>query len=256
MEKQIKLLVVDDNQALASEISAFMNIQQEVQVVGTAANAREALEMIKLVHPNAIIADLIMPQTDGFFLLERLATGEYGEMPKVIMLSAVSSETLYARAISLGATYYMNKPFVMETLYQRLLYFFDLRELNIQKKPALVKSKSLDERITSIFLSIGIPAHIKGYQFLKEAIKIVIKEPEMINGITKQLYPAIAQNFETSPSKVERAIRHAIEVAWNRGRIENLNAIFGYHIYTKNDKPTNGEFIALIADRLTIEVPA
>ena len=128
--------------------------------------------------------------------------------------------------------------------------------MNIQKKPTLVKSKSLDERITSIFLSIGIPAHIKGYQFLKEAIKIVIKEPEMINGITKQLYPAIAQNFETSPSKVERAIRHAIEVAWNRGRIENLNTIFGYHIYTKNDKPTNGEFIALIADRLTLEVPA
>lgn len=178
-----------DNQALASEISAFMNIQQEVQVVGTAANAREALEMIKLVHPNAIIADLIMPQTDGFFLLERLATGEYGEMPKVIMLSAVSSETLYARAISLGATYYMNKPFVMETLYQRLLDFFDLRELNIQKKTALVKSKSLDERITSIFLSIGIPAHIKGYQFLKEAIKIVIKEPRMINGITNNCIP-------------------------------------------------------------------
>ena len=255
MEKQIRLLVVDDNQSLASEISAFMNAQQEIQVVGTAENAKEALEMVKLLNPNAIIADLIMPQTDGFFLLERLATGEYGEMPKVIMLSAVSSETRYAQGISLGATYYMNKPFVIETLYQ-LLDFFDLRPLNIQKKPTLVKSKSLDERITSIFLSIGIPAHIKGYQFLKEAIKIVIKEPEMINGITKQLYPAIAQNFETSPSKVERAIRHAIEVAWNRGRIENLNTIFGYHIYTKNDKPTNGEFIALIADRLTLEVPA
>lgn len=172
------------------------------------------------------------------------------------MLSAISSENLYARAISLGATYYMNKPFVMETLYQRLLDFFDLRQLDIPKKPVLVKSKSMDERITSIFLSIGIPAHIKGYQFLKEAIKIVIREPEMINSITKRLYPAIAQNFETSPSKVERAIRHAIEVAWNRGRIENLNTIFGYNIYTKNDKPTNGEFIALIADRLTLEQSA
>ena len=150
----------------------------------------------------------------------------------------------------------MNKPFSMDTLYQRLLDFFDPRKLDIQKQPALVRSKSLDERITSIFLSIGIPAHIKGYQFLKEAIKLVIKKPEIINSITKQLYPSIARNFETSPSTVERAIRHAIEVAWNRGRIENLNTIFGYNIYTKNDKPTNGEFIALIADRLMLEESA
>ena len=256
MAKQIRLLIVDDNAPLAAEISAFMNAQQEIEVVGTAENAREALEMVKLVHPNAIVADLIMPQTDGFFLLEKLSGGEYGPMPKIIMLSAVSSESLYARAIALGATYYMNKPFSMDTLYQRLLDFFDLRKLDIQKQPALVRSKSLDERITSIFLSIGIPAHIKGYQFLKEAIKLVIKKPEIINSITKQLYPSIARNFETSPSKVERAIRHAIEVAWNRGRIENLNTIFGYNTYTKNDKPTNGEFIALIADRLMLEESA
>ena len=256
MAKQIRLLIVDDNAPLAAEISAFMNAQQEIEVVGTAENAREALEMVKLVHPNAIVADLIMPQTDGFFLLEKLSGGEYGPMPKIIMISAVSSESLYARAIALGATYYMNKPFSMDTLYQRLLDFFDLRKLDIQKQPALVRSKSLDERITSIFLSIGIPAHIKGYQFLKEAIKLVIKKPEIINSITKQLYPSIARNFETSPSKVERAIRHAIEVAWNRGRIENLNTIFGYNIYTKNDKPTNGEFIALIADRLMLEESA
>ena len=256
MAKQIRLLIVDDNAPLAAEISAFMNAQQEIEVVGTAENAREALEMVKLLHPHAIVADLIMPQTDGFFLLEKLSGGEYGPMPKIIMLSAVSSESLYARAIALGATYYMNKPFSMDTLYQRLLDFFDLRKLDIQKQPALVRSKSLDERITSIFLSIGIPAHIKGYQFLKEAIKLVIKKPEIINSITKQLYPSIARNFETSPSKVERAIRHAIEVAWNRGRIENLNTIFGYNIYTKNDKPTNGEFIALIADRLMLEESA
>ena len=256
MAKQIRLLIVDDNAPLAAEISAFMNAQQEIEVVGTAENAREALEMVKLVHPNAIVADLIMPQTDGFFLLEKLSGGEYGPMPKIIMLSAVSSESLYARAIALGATYYMNKPFSMDTLYQRLLDFFDLRKLDIQKQPALVRSKSLDERITSIFLSIGIPAHIKGYQFLKEAIKLVIKKPEIINSITKQLYPSIARNFETSPSKVERAIRHAIEVAWNRGRIENLNTIFGYNIYTKNDKPTNGEFIALVADKLSMEQSA
>ena len=129
-----------------------------------------------------------------------------------------------------------------------------MRQVTGSKK--LVQSKSLDEKITSIFLSIGIPAHIKGYQYLREAIKIVIHSPEMINSITKELYPAIAAHFDTSSSKVERAIRHSIEVAWARGKIENLNAIFGYNIYGKNDKPTNGEFIALIADRLMLEQTA
>ena len=113
--------------------------------------------------------------------------------------------------------------------------------------------KSLDEKITSVFLSVGIPAHIKGYHFLREAIRMVYYKPELISKITKELYPGIAKRFQTSASKVERAIRHAIEVAWTRGKIENINQIFGYNIYSKNDKPTNGEFIALVADKLIME---
>ena len=160
------------------------------------------------------------------------------------------------RALSLGAKYYMVKPFELDLLYKRLLDLFNMRSVPTKVPVPAVKSRSLDEKITSIFLSIGIPAHIKGYQYLREGIKITIRNPEIINTITKELYPGIAQHFGTTPSKVERAIRHAIEVAWSRGRIENLNEIFGYKIYNNNDKPTNGEFIALIADRLTIEQTA
>ena len=118
------------------------------------------------------------------------------------------------------------------------------------------ETRSIDEKISSVFITIGIPAHIKGYHFLREAIKMVVENPDIINRITKELYPGIAKRFNTSPSKVERAIRHAIEVAWTRGRIDNINQVFGYNVYNKNDKPTNGEFIALIADKLIIEKSA
>ena len=155
-----------------------------------------------------------------------------------------------------GVDDYMIKPFDRELLYKRVLDLFGMRELIRKNTAGGIRSRSLDEQITAIFLSIGIPAHIKGYQYLREAIKLVVHSPEMINQITKRLYPGIAEIFETSPSKVERAIRHAIEVAWTRGRIENINGIFGYNIYTKNDKPTNGEFIALIADRLLLRQTA
>ncbi len=115
------------------------------------------------------------------------------------------------------------------------------------------KQKQLEEKISNIFITVGIPAHIKGYQFLREAIKLAVKQPEIINSITKELYPRVADQFSTSPSKVERAIRHAIEVAWNRGKIENINAVFGIKVYSNNEKPTNGEFIALVADKMLIE---
>lgn len=256
MNEKIKLLIAEDNPYLSSSIQAFMESQPDIEVVGIAENAEEALEYMQLHQPNALITDIIMPNSDGFLLLEKLSTGAYGKMPETIILSALSQEAIVARALQYGAKYFMVKPFDMELLYRRLLDLFDKRTFTPKQAPVVVKSKSLDEKITSIFLSIGIPAHIKGYQFLREAIKIVIRNPETINSITKQLYPGIAECFDTSPSKVERAIRHAIEVAWTRGKIENINTIFGYNIYTKNDKPTNGEFIALIADRLMLEESA
>lgn len=254
MSERIRLLIAEDNKVLAENLRAYMDAQPEIEVVGVAENAEIALQLVQSTQPTALITDLIMPEADGFLLLEKLASGQFGKMPETIVLSALGSEALITRALELGAKYYMVKPFHMELVYKRLLDLFHMRQVTGSKK--LVQSKSLDEKITSIFLSIGIPAHIKGYQYLREAIKIVIHSPEMINSITKELYPAIAAHFDTSSSKVERAIRHSIEVAWARGKIENLNAIFGYNIYGKNDKPTNGEFIALIADRLMLEQTA
>ena len=148
----------------------------------------------------------------------------------------------------------MLKPVDPETLFKRILDVLDDSYMNANQISLLSSQpKTLDEKITSIFLMIGIPAHIKGYHYLREAIRMVYAEPETINRITKELYPGIAKRFNTSASKVERAIRHAIEVAWTRGKIENINQIYGFNIYGKNDKPTNGEFIALIADKLIME---
>ncbi|MBR2223479.1 MAG: sporulation transcription factor Spo0A [Christensenellaceae bacterium] len=254
MNEKIRLLICEDNPGTLAELADFMGRQQHTEVIGTARDGMEALEMLRSLKPDAVITGLIMPQADGFTLLERMA--EMEEPPKTIVLSSLSSESIVTRALELGAKYYMIKPFDRELLYKRVLDLFGMRELIRKNTAGGIRSRSLDEQITAIFLSIGIPAHIKGYQYLREAIKLVVHSPEMINQITKRLYPGIAEIFETSPSKVERAIRHAIEVAWTRGRIENINGIFGYNIYTKNDKPTNGEFIALIADRLLLRQTA
>lgn len=248
---RIKLLVAEDNPSVCATIKEHMATQSNIEIVGMASNAQEALELFRLTEPNALVTDIIMPSGDGFTLLEQLASGRYGAMPATIVLSALTDEGLITRALRLGARYFMVKPFDPAILYQRLLDLFELRGTMLTM-PAPPKNRSMDEKITSIFLSIGIPAHIKGYQYLREAIKMVMEHPEIINSITKRLYPGIGDHFSTSASKVERAIRHAIEVAWTRGRIENINTIFGYNIYQSGDKPTNGEFIALIADRLTV----
>jgi len=249
MASKIRLLIAEDNGYLSASMKEYMTSKEDIEVVGIASNAKEALVLIDEFSPNALITDLIMPESDGFTLLEHIA--EHGIAIETIVLSAMGNESLITRALELGAKYYMVKPFDMELLYKRLLDLFGKRD--VPGPRSTMQNRSLDEKITSIFLSIGIPAHIKGYQFLREAIKIVLRSPETINSITKELYPGIARHFDTSASKVERAIRHAIEVAWTRGKIENINQIFGYNIYSKNDKPTNGEFIALIADRLQLE---
>ena len=256
MQEKIKLLIAEDNNYLSSNIKDFMASQPEIEVVGVAVNAQEALEMVKLTQPTALITDLIMPQSDGFVLLEKLSSGQYGKMPETIVLSALGNEAMIQRALSLGAKYYMVKPFELDLLYKRLLDLFNMRAVPTKVPVPAVKSRSLDEKITSIFLTVGIPAHIKGYQYLRAAIKMVMEDRGLINKITKELYPKVAAAFDTSDTKVERAIRHAIEVAWTRGRIENINQLFGFQVYTKNDKPTNGEFIALVADKLSMEQSA
>ncbi|MBQ9949483.1 MAG: sporulation transcription factor Spo0A [Clostridia bacterium] len=249
-----RILIADSNSTLQSQLKDYLSAQDGIMSVDTVQDGAAALSALHSVHYDILITELAMSHVDGFGILEHIQAGLLENPPAVIVLSALRSEDIIRRACAMGAKYYMIKPAEAETVYKRLL---DLDETGSTPKNRLYQPqsapKTLDERITAIFLVIGIPAHIKGYHYLREAIRMVYFRPELINKITKELYPGIANHFRTTPSKVERAIRHAIEVAWSRGRIENINQIFGFSIYNKNDKPTNGEFIALVADKLIME---
>ncbi|MBO5866688.1 MAG: sporulation transcription factor Spo0A [Clostridia bacterium] len=197
---------------------------------------------------DVVITELVMEGEDGFALLEK-----YRDV-RFIVASELKSEVFVIKALELGAKYYLVKPVEYNVLEQRIQNVADGDKLGSKvMRKKTVSEKTLDERISNIFVSVGIPAHIKGYQFLREGIKLAVDNPAIINAITKSLYPTIARRFDTTSSKVERAIRHAIEVAWNRGKIENINSIFGVKVYTSSEKPTNGEFIALLADKMLLE---
>ncbi len=198
--------------------------------------------------PDVVITELMMSGEDGYALLEKYRDAKF------IVASELKSEVFVIKALELGAKYYLVKPVEYSVLEQRIINVYEGDRLGgkvVRKKS--VSEKTLDERISNIFVSVGIPAHIKGYQFLREGIKLAVDNPPIINSITKSLYPSIARRFNTTSSKVERAIRHAIEVAWNRGKIENINNIFGVKVYNSSEKPTNGEFIALLADKMLLE---
>lgn len=258
MEKT-KILIVDDSAEARDQLSQMVASIEDAEILGTAANGICAIDMIERLSPDVILLDIIMPQLDGFGVMEYL--NEHDINCNIIIVSALTQENFVMRALELGAKYYIAKPFDSENLKNRIYDIISIgKGIMPARRAPLVKSgleaRSIDEKISNVFISIGIPAHIKGYHFLRHAVKMVVENPDAINRITKELYPGIAKNFSTSPSKVERAIRHAIEVAWTRGRIENINQVFGYNVYNKNDKPTNGEFIALIADKLIIEKTA
>lgn len=208
------------------------------------ADARKYLDKYPC---DVVITELMMPGEDGFALLE-----SYRNV-KFIVVTELKSEVFVIRALDLGAKYYIVKPAELPVLMQRIdsVKAGDSGDKTLHRKT--VAERTLDERISNIFVSVGIPAHIRGYQFLREGIKLAVENPPIINSITKSLYPSIAERFDTTPSKVERAIRHAIEVAWNRGKIENINGVFGVKVYNSSEKPTNGEFIALLADKMLLE---
>lgn len=259
MEDKTKVLIVDDNSEVRESLCAIVDEMPDACVAGTAANGICAVEMIEKLKPDVILLDIIMPQLDGFGVIEFLNEREIAA--NIIVVSALTQENFVMRALELGAKYYIAKPFAAENIKSRIRDIVAIGKgiMPVYRPvPMRIEAevKSIDERISSVFITIGIPAHIKGYHFLREAVKMVVDNPDVINRITKELYPGIAKHFGTTPSKVERAIRHAIEVAWTRGRIENINNVFGYNVYNKNDKPTNGEFIALIADKLIIEKTA
>lgn len=261
---KVKLMIVDDETQMTQNLCNHFNKTNNFETFVCNANGNEIIEKVKTVKPTILLTDIILKEKDGFSVIENIMNDfEIKQKPKIIVTSALSGEIFISKAMQCGASYYLLKPFDLTNLEKRVYDVLDnnnnfsTEKLNQDVSSNFYfknnKNKVIDEKISNIFITVGIPAHIKGYQFLREAIKMAIKEPEIINSITKQLYPNIANKFQTSASKVERAIRHAIEVAWNRGRIENINSIFGVKVYGTNDKPTNGEFIALVADKMLIE---
>lgn len=244
MEK-LKLFIADNSDNYRAELQDFF--KDKYDVVGTENNGEKTFEYLKNNKVDLLILDVVIGGIDGFELLSKINKLE--NKPKIIINSSLTLDGFISKAMSEGANYYMIKPVDKNVLQKRIVELFETE----QSPAPAAKNKALEEKITNIFITVGIPAHIKGYQYLREAIKLAIDNPDIINSITKKLYPAIATKFQTSASKVERAIRHAIEVAWNRGKIENINSVFKIKVYDTNEKPTNGEFIALVADKMLIE---
>ena len=249
----ISLLLVDDNLTLIRSLSAYFAQQEGIVLTETAANGADALEIVARDRPDVVLLDIVMPRLDGLGVLREL--NQMDAKPRVIMYSALKNDAVVNRAVELGASYFIVKPVEPARIHEQVLSVMSdetpLVPLAAQsvEAPASYARWTPDERVANLFLSIGIPAHVKGYQYLREAVRMVMEDHSVINRITKELYPGIARRYGTSSSKVERAMRHAIEVAWNRGRLESTNQMLGVKLFSERDKPTNGEFIALIADK-------
>lgn len=251
--KTIRVAIADDNRELCRLVGEYLSELPDVELVGTGHDGNEILELLEDNPCDVLLLDIIMPYLDGIGVLERLAErGE--ERPKIIMLTAFGEENTTQRVAALGADYYLLKPFDLEVLVDRI------RQVAGWEKPnppaGSLKFRDIELEVTSLLHEIGIPAHIKGYQYLREAIFMVIQENELLGAVTKELYPSVAAQFSTTASRVERAIRHAIEVAWSRGNIDVVNEIFGHTISAERGKPTNSEFIAMVADKVRINCRA
>ncbi|MBF7082078.1 sporulation transcription factor Spo0A [Desulfallas sp. Bu1-1] len=251
MRKAIKILVADDNKDFCELLKEFLQQQDDFELVGIALNGLEAIELIKEKSPDVLVLDVIMPHLDGIGVLEKLSDMNYRDKPKVIMLTAFGQENITQRAVELGADYYILKPFDFSVLATRIRQLAG--GLKVSQYISVAKPKNLDVAVTNIIHEMGVPAHIKGYHYLRDAILKVIEDVNLLGAVTKELYPMIAQKYQTTPSRVERAIRHAIELAWDRGNIEMMTKFFGYTINLERGKPTNSEFIAMVADKLRIE---
>jgi two-component system response regulator (stage 0 sporulation protein A) len=260
----IKVLIADDNREFCDLLREAVRREEGLEVVGVVHHGMELLEFISTNPTDVIILDIIMPHLDGIGVLERLGQWE-GPRPKVIVLTAFGQEVMTQKALELGADYYILKPFNLEVLAARIRQLAGAAAAERKSAPPAAASGSrvqlmpirhLDVEVTNIIHEIGIPAHIKGYLYLREAIMMVIHRVDLLSGVTKELYPSIATKYKTTPSRVERAIRHAIEVAWSRGNVDVINSIFGHTVNRERGKPTNSEFIAMVADRLRMQIKA
>ncbi|MCF6465883.1 sporulation transcription factor Spo0A [Clostridium sp. Cult2] len=266
MEKR-RILIVDDNREFCEILSKFLSMEGEFEVIGIAKDGLEALDKIVELKPDILILDIIMPHLDGLGVLEAIHNLNLEKIPKIVVLSAVGQDQITQKAIELGANYYVVKPFDFKVFNKRLKQISgeDSKKQTSTKNdyiqiPKATSSSNMDSgisleaRITNIIHEIGVPAHIKGYIYLREAIAMVIFDMELLGAVTKELYPNIAKKYKTTPSRVERAIRHAIEVAWTRGKVDTIDKIFGYTVNNNKGKPTNSEFIAMVADKLRLEM--
>ena len=264
-ESKISVIIADDNKEFCNILNDYLLNQRDIVVTGIAKDGIEALKLIQERKPDLVVLDIIMPHLDGLGVLERLNSIKIDPMPRIIVLSAVGQDKITQRAITLGADYYVVKPFDMDVFTKRIRQMFnntifsddtkktvsivDNAEIKINKSEPM----DLQGEITNIIHEIGVPAHIKGYMYLREAITMVVNDIELLSAVTKELYPSIAKKYNTTASRVERAIRHAIEVAWGRGQVETINKLFGYTIHNDKGKPTNSEFIAMVADKLRLQ---
>lgn len=262
---KIKVLLADDNKDFCDVVSSYLGKSDCIEVIEIAHDGIDAYEKIITKKPDLAIIDGIMPRLDGLGVLEKLNNNPNEFRPICIMLSAVNQEKITQKAIDLGAEYYMVKPFDMDALVSRIKQLKEQitnnpqnseNEIITNRRKSSSPQISLEARVTNILHEIGVPAHIRGYHYMREAIMMAVKDLDVLNYITKELYPTIAKKCNTTPSRVERAIRHAIEVAWSRGKIDAIDSLFGYTINNHKGKPTNSEFIALIADRLRLELKA
>lgn len=249
-KNKINVLLADDNRSFCEPLQAFFAGDEVINICDVAFNGEQALAKIDEFMPQVALLDVIMPRIDGIGVLEELYAKQLTDKVQVIMLSGFGQEEMLRRAMELGAKYYMMKPLDFTVLRNRIISMFN--------KPAGAATgfapmvRNLDVEVTRVIQQMGVPAHVKGYQYLRDAIILVVEEMNLLGAVTKELYPLIAEKYDTTASRVERAIRHAIELAWDRGNVDMMNRFFGYTVNMERGKPTNSEFIAMVADRLRI----
>ncbi len=260
MVNKIKIIVADDNRNLCQMLQNYLQDQEDLMLVGLAYNGLEAWELIQTQEPDLIILDLVMPNLDGLGVLERINARTTMTRPKIIMLTAFGQESLTHQAMMLGVDYFILKPFDLDILSKRIRSLMldtssDSSQFSSSASPNVTtvgSTVNLCVEVTAMMHQIGIPAHVKGYQYIRDAILMVVEDVSLLGAVTKELYPDIAKKYDTAPSRVERGIRHAIELAWERGHTDTLKRIFGYSMNIERQKPTNSEFIALLADKLRV----
>jgi two-component system response regulator (stage 0 sporulation protein A) len=247
---KIKIAIADDNRELVKLMSDYLSSQSNMEVVDVAYNGKTCIEMLKKQKVDVLVLDIIMPYLDGIAVLDAIKEDEQLREVDVIMLSAFGQESIMSQAAEYGASYFIMKPFETERLAIQINHIMQNRKNGTHPKN---EEAAKDEIITHIIKEIGVPPHIKGYLYLKEAVSLVLENPEILNRVTKELYPGIADHFDSTPARVERSIRHAIEVVWSRKETRHISKLFGYSEEHLEAKPTNSQFIAMVADSIRLD---